>query len=187
MSADAATLDILLAELRELAVTIAPVSAHLATIDAQLAELPKSAEVDELRKKVEALELGFADLKAFRDGPPPLPQRLIELEDAYRKFVEATGISEASIIKTAGSAGDTAHREMARSEAAPMILESEQRTEAQLVPMRQRMSELAEGAQLFAKVLRENQSAVLVLTGVAALVLAGLVLVLVSAFGSPLP
>lgn len=121
MSTDAATLDQLLAELRQLAVDVAPVAEHLAKIDAQLAKLPSSDEVDELRSIVTELQEAVTELKAFQDGPPPIPQRLKELEEKYDRFVIATGEREGVIADAAGVAGDPAHRTMARGEATTIV------------------------------------------------------------------
>lgn len=187
MSSPVVTLEQLLAELRQLALDVAPIAAHLAAIDAQLAALPQSAEVEALRADLEELKVGFAEMKAFQDGPPPIPDRLKALERDVAAFKIATSLDQAAIAEVAGSPGDAAHRGMARGEASPMIAEAEARSDLQIATMRERVRELNDAVKVFGKVLRENQSAVLVITAVAALVLAGLVLFLISAFGSPLP
>jgi hypothetical protein len=176
-----------LAELRQLAQTVGPIPAHLAAIDEALAKLPQSAEVAALREKVEALEAGFAELKALADGPPPLPDRLLELEEAYRKFVISTGERELGIATVAGLPGDERHDAASAAVAAPLIAESEARTAIPIADMRGRLNEYGTQLAALAKAFRENQSAVLVLTGAAALGLAALVLILISAFGSPIP
>ena len=56
-----------------------------------------------------------------------------------------------------------------------------------IADMRGRLNEYGTQLAALAKAFRENQSAVLVLTGAAALGLAALVLILISAFGSPIP
>lgn len=177
-----------LAELRKLAADVAPIAAHLASIDEALAGLPQSAEVEALRADVEELKAGWAELKAFIDDPP-LPERLKALERDVAAFKKATGLSETAMqvgVDAAGVAGDDAHREMARGEAAPLIRDSETRQDLKIATMGERVDEIRDALAGWVKAFRELQSTQLVIIGVAALALAGLVLFLISAFGSPL-
>lgn len=179
-----------LAELRQLAVDMAPITPHLAAIDAQLAELPSSAEVEALRDTVHGLQRDMSEVMSFIHGDPPLKERLIALEENVAKFKAATGVSEADIRKTAGTASDAEHKDVIRGETEPQFKhaederavirvearESEARSSVQVGGLRDRLDELIPA-------IKEIQGTTLLLMTVGALIAAVALFVAVRALG----
>lgn len=171
--------------------TIGTVLVEIRAVAAELVELRADVklatahvgDVEQIKADVARIELHLKRIDTLMSGPPALEERLLALETKQEVDDSRARRDDAATRKAAGRPEDQHHADVIERH----VRASEDRTEVKLVPMRERITELGDAVKTFGKVLRENQSAVLVLTGVAALILAGLLLVLISAFGSPVP
>jgi chromosome segregation ATPase len=132
----------ILLEIRAVGESTTDITTRLDAIEAQLASLPTSADVEELRAIVHELQADMNKIKDFVEGDPPLKDRLIALEDNVAAFKKRTGESEAQIAQEAGTADDSDHRASSRAQADEAVGESEARQEVVNVGFRDRISEL---------------------------------------------